>query len=246
MKNEQIHYLYLITRKDGEKYIGVTSDITRRIGQHKNGNGNKYLAGTEFTVEILKEGTETVIYSLEEEYILKYNCTLNIAKGGVGGNGQKGIDSFNAKLTETDVLEIKNILINLIDIPYREIAEFYNVAETSISSIANNTTWKHIGPTMAGRGHKQISDITIEKIIDLYLSGMTERNIALQLNISKSTVFRYVKNISNDDRAKVAGTRRILTDKDKAEIKKLKLEGKSAAKIAKLIGIGTTSVSKYS
>lgn len=245
MNKEQIYYLYLVTRLDGEKYIGVTSDISRRMAQHRNGYGNKYLKSVEFTVEILQKGSETEIYNLEEEYILKYKCSLNIAKGGIGGNGQRGIDNFNSLLTEIEVLEIKNILINLTDISYKEIAEFYKVAETTISNIANNKTWKHVGTVVPKRGHKQIDDIIVSKILELYLAGATEGCISKQLKISKSTVFRYVKDISNDSRSKVSGTRRKLTDTDIISLRRLRSEGKSIAEVARLLGIGTTSVSKY-
>jgi len=45
--NEAIWHLYLIRLDSGHLYTGITTDVARRFGEHKNGKGAKFLRGRE-------------------------------------------------------------------------------------------------------------------------------------------------------------------------------------------------------
>ncbi|MFP4005117.1 MAG: GIY-YIG nuclease family protein [Candidatus Hadarchaeia archaeon] len=38
-------YLYLLRLSDGSLYCGITNDVERRLKEHKNGYGSKYVKG---------------------------------------------------------------------------------------------------------------------------------------------------------------------------------------------------------
>jgi putative endonuclease len=40
-------YLYMIRLENGHLYTGITTDVERRFGEHKNGRGAKFLRGRE-------------------------------------------------------------------------------------------------------------------------------------------------------------------------------------------------------
>lgn len=43
--NEMIWHLYLIRLDSGHLYTGITTDVSRRFGEHKNGRGARFLRG---------------------------------------------------------------------------------------------------------------------------------------------------------------------------------------------------------
>jgi putative endonuclease len=43
--NEAAWHLYLIRLDSGHLYTGITTDVARRFGEHKNGKGAKFLRG---------------------------------------------------------------------------------------------------------------------------------------------------------------------------------------------------------
>lgn len=59
------------------------------------------------------------------------------------GRSAKGILNGNKKLTEQQVLEIRNLYVTT-NITYAELARRYNVDKTNIPSIIKRETWKHI------------------------------------------------------------------------------------------------------
>jgi putative endonuclease len=54
--NEATWYLYLIRLDSGHLYTGISTDVSRRFGEHKNGKGAKFLRG--------REGLELVFSSV--------------------------------------------------------------------------------------------------------------------------------------------------------------------------------------
>jgi hypothetical protein len=54
----------------------------------------------------------------------------------------KGSQTFNSKLLESDILNIKNLYIS--GFSYRKIAQKYKVAKNTISNIIKNKTWTHV------------------------------------------------------------------------------------------------------
>ena len=57
-------------------------------------------------------------------------------------SSKKGEDNQSAKLTIENVLEIR--LLNLEGIGQRKIGRKFNVAKSTVASIVNRKTWKHI------------------------------------------------------------------------------------------------------
>lgn len=53
-----------------------------------------------------------------------------------------GENNFNAKLTKTDIKEIRKLY--KVGFVTRELAEIFDVSKNSISNILNQVTWKHI------------------------------------------------------------------------------------------------------
>jgi len=149
---DDLHYLYLITRDDGEKYVGVTINPHKRKQEHFSGRGNKHLINRIFNMEILDTGSREHIYGLESEAIRSHNCSLNIAPGGrFSFNPVRGEQSHFAILNEEIVLEIKQALLQNRNINYDALAKKYSVSRNTISGIANNRNWKHVGPTIPKR-----------------------------------------------------------------------------------------------
>lgn len=62
----------------------------------------------------------------------------------IDGLHPKGSKNGLAKLTENDILKIRNILRNEKNMTFLSIAEIYNVSSQTIGDIVNRKTWKHI------------------------------------------------------------------------------------------------------
>jgi hypothetical protein len=75
-------------------------------------------------------------------------CTQseNILSANRNGNGNIGEKQADSKLTEKDVLEIKELLKTTIS--QKEIAKRYNISTTTICDINKGRKWKHIGKTI--------------------------------------------------------------------------------------------------
>jgi putative endonuclease len=43
--NEMVWHLYLIRLDSGHLYTGITTDVSRRFGEHRNGRGARFLRG---------------------------------------------------------------------------------------------------------------------------------------------------------------------------------------------------------
>jgi DNA invertase Pin-like site-specific DNA recombinase len=240
--SEKTHYLYLITREDGEQYIGVTCEIKKRMYAHRSGYGNKNLAFKKFSYEILEEGEEHYIYSIEESYIQKYKCSLNRAKGGNCGPQLSGEDHGNALLSEKEVLKIKELLLDKKN-TYSDIARKYQVSESTISNIANNKTWTKVGPAiLSKRKPSKISSDTIENILNLWNAGNPRSFIVKELGVSKTSVYEHTKNITPLVPTRHANS---LSAELIDRIKALSTEGLSVTSIAKELNISKTTVGKY-
>lgn len=187
------HYLYLITRDDKERYIGVSNNPLRRKWEHQNGYGSSNLKNREFKLDILLEGTEEFIYSKEPEYIIKFNCSLNKSPGG--NHIAPCIGELNGKalLTERDVLFIRySYSDKLYD--QNDLATIYQVDRRTISSIICGTTWKHVGGPIK-TGIKRVSIKQKNKIKEMFKEGMSIKEISKHLNIKYHTVYSHVKGV---------------------------------------------------
>lgn len=104
-------FIYLITRKDGQQYVGITYDMKKRMREHSY--SERFKMGIE-SVSIIKEcETYTEASELEEKYIEEYDTFrngLNRSKNGKGNHlapsfttlGFKYSDESKKKMSENN------------------------------------------------------------------------------------------------------------------------------------------------
>lgn len=138
--------IYKITFSNGKHYIGMSSNIGRRMKEHKtdmNTNSSMPVHSAmlkyDYTVEILEEEQDRKKLSeLEMKWIQYYNSNnkeygYNLTAGGEGAGS--GIDNHQAKFDQDSINEIYNRLINDLDTYIYELAEEYNISTEAISDI---------------------------------------------------------------------------------------------------------------
>jgi DNA-binding CsgD family transcriptional regulator/predicted GIY-YIG superfamily endonuclease len=187
---DEIYYLYLITRDDGYRYVGVTKHPHRRSWQHRNGYGSTELKGRNFTLKILEEGSEEFISSLEDAAIKAYECTLNKVSGGKFGHGLVVSKNGRAKLNESDVYLIKCLIAE--GITQKEVARRFGVSRQTVGGIATGANWKHVkGPITYGR--ICVPKDLREKLKQMKEEGMNSAEIAKQTGLKYATVYSHVR-----------------------------------------------------
>lgn len=244
---KKLNYLYLITREDGEQYVGVTIDPSRRKLEHFKGRGSKYLEGQKFSMEIISEGDEEDIYALEKEYIQKYSPSLNIAKGGNKGPGFIGEEVWTAILTEEDVIRAKYLLLD-INKSYSDISKELNISKDIIASISLGKSWAHILPELKlpDRAKQELSETTIAEILRLRKEGWSYTKIASQVGVSYNTARNWClrSGVVIENPTEIVNPRKLKSDiVDKILL--LQKRGLSQREIAKELGIGKTTVARH-
>lgn len=248
IKNNKLHYLYLITRDDGEKYVGVTVDPKRRKTDHHNGRGSKFLFERNFTMDILLEGSEDYIYGKEQEYIERYEASLNIAIGGNKGPGFIGEYVWTAILKEEDVVKVKHLLLDT-NKSYTDIANELSISRDIVVSIGLNKAWRHVLPDLVlpDRAQQELSEETINTILTLRKSGLSYNKIAEQTNVSYGTARNWCirLGVEVDPNLEKPRNDRKLDMDVVSKILELQKNGLSQREIAKELGIGKTTVARH-
>lgn len=172
------------------------------------------------TITELKHNTLlNILHEKETKYIKQYHTFrhgYNLTEGGEGTTGLivskdavqrrilrlRGIQSGTAKLTESDVLDIKKMLVNE-SITIQAIADAYNVNKDTIRYINTRRTWGHItlenddNYYPAYRPVKQVKEVNGRKINNIQVhaiklllrhSPYTMQRIAETFGISKKLV----------------------------------------------------------
>lgn len=204
-----MYYIYCYTNLiNQKKYVGQTNNIARRKSEHKYSSFHpcdkdynslfhqkiRQYGLNNFSFEILEEiDTEDLeyvdareIYWIQEKNsYVKNNQGYNIT---LGGQGQ--LKRQPRKLSDQDINEIFDLLLNT-DIPQKEIAKKYNVAESSVNKINKGTRYKRDNIKYPIRKPHKLSDETKNQVKELILnSNLTIKEIAKEANISKSSVVR--------------------------------------------------------
>ncbi|MGD1878474.1 MAG: GIY-YIG nuclease family protein [Kiloniellaceae bacterium] len=66
------YYVYILaSRKHGTLYIGVTNDVVRRIWEHRQGLGSKFVWRYKVTRLVLVEAHEAIEQAIQREKTLK-------------------------------------------------------------------------------------------------------------------------------------------------------------------------------
>jgi hypothetical protein len=146
----RITYLYGIYNNSDIVYVGITTDINRRRRDHLNSSSNPKVkglidTGVKLDVVTICIGEAKYIWELEKSYISTYGDQLyNIASGGRGGNGSEGESHWNSKLTEDDVITIRQLYASNT-ITQRDLALKYDVGYKAISKIVRGERWPNYG-----------------------------------------------------------------------------------------------------
>ena len=88
------HIVYLITRNDGQMYVGTTNidRVTIRMKQHKY---SERFQDHQFIYKIIYETNDIFdCYKMEEHYITEYNTYHNGLNGSVNGRGKNSCTTF--------------------------------------------------------------------------------------------------------------------------------------------------------
>ncbi len=104
-----------------------------------------------------------------------------------------GEQQGKAKLTNQEVLEIKNLLNNT-NISYKELSEQFNVSIGCLENIASNRTWKTIGETVVRQTNskRRFSSEQIREIRDKAKNGETYVSLGKTYNISSAAISKIV------------------------------------------------------
>lgn len=189
--------IYKINFPNGKSYIGMSNSIKRRINEHNCSKPrnilyqviNKYGKITEF--EILEEipSNDRNYMEERERYYISFYKTLvtengyNILKGGDSSN-QIGIDNFNSKLSEDELLKIKQFLSE-DKMTIRQIAEYFSVSLDVIENINLGNTYILEGQNYPIRKKKVVSAKLPEEKIREVISILMNSNIT-QVEIAKN------------------------------------------------------------
>jgi putative endonuclease len=65
------YYVYIMTNQSGTLYIGVTNDLTRRISEHRQGQGGHFTSRYRITRLLYFEETRDIHAALNREKQLK-------------------------------------------------------------------------------------------------------------------------------------------------------------------------------
>lgn len=158
--------IYLIRNKINNKiYIGQSIDIRRRAYEHfRSGQPEKYSIKsqrdintplhlamqkygiTNFTIEILEKCEKNLLDEKEKYYIQLFQSNnrdigYNITDGGQKNFALKGEEHSQAKLTQKEVNQIKDLLKNT-EMSLREISiKFNNISTSTLSMINHGKIW---------------------------------------------------------------------------------------------------------
>jgi predicted GIY-YIG superfamily endonuclease len=64
-------YLYILRCKDGTLYTGITTDVSRRLEEHRSGRGAKYTRGRGPLVLVYEENCGSHSHALKRELEIK-------------------------------------------------------------------------------------------------------------------------------------------------------------------------------
>lgn len=196
-------YIYKITNTINNKcYIGQTVNYEKRFRTHKsqlrnNNHENPHLQNSwniygeeNFIFEVIDYGEN--YNELEKKYIRYFKSNnrefgFNITSGGDLPPAHKGEKHNMAKLTLTDVHEIKHLLKNKT--PKKDIIDRFHLNASTINRINNGDLWREEGETYPIADYKNLSKQTILEIVDkLQNTNLKQREIAELYDVTRSEV----------------------------------------------------------
>lgn len=156
--------IYKITnKKDGKIYIGQSTDISRRIAEHKKArfqtidNYINCLGVENFDFEVLEECPVDRLGDRERFYIEKYQSKeygYNLQTGGKSDSSGEG--NGRAKLREEDIIFIRKAYAEHFSA--KEVYEKYfehKISKSNFQAIWQGKTWPTIMPEVYTQENKQ-------------------------------------------------------------------------------------------
>jgi len=108
------------------------------------------------------------------------------------GLSPKGEKSYLAKLSENDVVSIKDLIIN--GFSNQELANEFKVDSGTIGQIRSKKTWKHINPELnlpkSSHTRNTLSANDIPKIRAMDIAGETRAAISRVFGVDSSTIYK--------------------------------------------------------
>lgn len=191
--------IYKINYDNGKIYIGQARSIYTRALEHNSKNKypcDKALKKHDATIEILQRILDVNLLDRAESfYINLYDATnkeigYNILKEG-NASGKAGIDNCNAKLTESQLNDIIDLLINHPELSCKDIANKYNISDSVIYRISKGYSYHNNNLFYPLRNNNH--DYLIKNSIEDYFNSEKEL-----LQLKNDLLFRWDLTIEND------------------------------------------------
>lgn len=192
-------YIYKITNNINKKcYIGQTLDWKRRKTEHFGNSQLSYVSligraikkygKSNFTFEVL--GYFENYNDKEKYFIKKYNTIAsngyNIQNGGEEPPVHHEEEHPMCKITKQIALDIIQCLKKDKDNKY--IINKYNVSDDIIRHINNGTSWRQEDEKYPLRTKNDAPDFVLKILDMLENTNLTQKEIASQLGVARSTV----------------------------------------------------------
>ena len=197
--------IYKINFPNGKSYIGMSNSIKRRISEHNHSKQrnilykviNKYGKITEFELlERISNNNRDYMEERERHYISFYKTLItengyNILKGGDSSN-QIGVDNFNSKISEDELIKIKQFLAE-DKMTIKQIAEYFSVSVKVIENINLGNTYVVKNQEYPIRKKKvittKLSKEEIQEVIFLLINtNVTQKEIAKNFQVTEEII----------------------------------------------------------
>lgn len=198
-ENLKVCGIYKLNYDNGKIYIGQALSIYSRALEHNSKNVqicDQALKKHQASIEILEIVSDVLqLDSIEDKWIDYYNATnknigYNILKHG-NVSGKRGIENCNASFNESQLNEIVNLLLNETKLSYKDIANLYNVDQSTILRISQG--YSYFNPNLNYPLRKNNHDANKkDSVIDYF------KNEEELLQLKDDLLYRWDLEIEND------------------------------------------------
>lgn len=198
-ENLKVCGIYKLNYDNGKIYIGQALNIYSRAIEHNSKNiqmCDQALKKHQASIEILEIVNDILqLDNVESKWINYYNATdknigYNILNQG-NASGKRGTENCNASFNKNQLNEIVNLLINETKLSYKDIANLYNVDQTTILRISQG--YSYFNPNLNYPLRKNNHDaMKKDSIVDYF------HNEEELLQLKDDLLYRWDLEIEND------------------------------------------------
>lgn len=197
--NLKVCGIYKLNYDNGKIYIGQALSIYSRALEHNSKNKqvcDQALKKHQASIEILEIVNDILqLDSIEDKWINYYNATdknigYNILKQG-NVSGKRGVENCNASFNKDQLNEIVNLLLNATKLSYKDIANLYNVDQSTILKISQG--YSYFNPYLKYPLRKNNHDANKKDTIIDYFKNEEEL-----LHLKNDLLYRWDLEIEND------------------------------------------------